>query len=267
MNEEEAPGVKSVNSPGRRRFFHVMAGAAGFTAVAGLSTQALAAKRFFKCLPEQLPCFLRGTHILTSSGNVPVEALSIGDRVITVSGQHRPIKWIGRRAFRRGATPNWPDNIQPIRVARSALSDSVPSTDLYLSPLHALYLDGVLIPVKHLVNGATIRPGTPEGIQDIEYFHIELETHDVVLAEGAPVETFREIDNREIFGNFAEYLRLYGREQHGIPPPYAPVAHYRGRRDRLKALLRLGVSRVVDVRDPIQVAYDRLAERAAVMAL
>ena len=155
---------------------------------------------------------LQGTRVLTSRGTEPVENLSIGDNVVTSRGEAKPIKWIGRRRFTQGPSSRWPDNVHPIRVARSALADNVPHADLYLSPMHALFIDGVLIPVKDLVNGTSISRSVPEGIQDIEYFHIELETHEVILAEGAPVETLLVTDGRENFTNFVEYERLYGRE-------------------------------------------------------
>jgi hypothetical protein len=211
-------------------------------------------------------CFLRGTTIRTEKGEVPVETLSIGDLVITKSGAARPIKWIGQRTYRGDAATSWPPQIVPIRVAKSALADNVPSVDLYLSPMHALYVDGVLIPVKHLINGTTIRPAMPEGVAAIEYFHVELDSHDVIFAGGAPAETFRDLDNRETFSNFAQFYRMYGRAE-ASTPAYAPYLHYRGRRDLVKARLRLGLSRVVDVRDPIQLAHGRLADRAALVAL
>lgn len=209
---------------------------------------------------------LRGTRILTARGSERIEDLSIGDCVINSRGEAKPIKWIGRRRFTQGPTAQWPDSVHPVRVARSALADNVPHTDLYLSPMHALFVDGVLIPVKDLVNGASIAYAVPEGTADIEYFHIELEIHEVILAEGAPVETLLVTDElgREHFSNFAEYQRRYGQDSASGMIPFAPVVGYLRARDHLKALLRLGVSTVVDVRDPIQVAYDRLAERATV---
>src|SRR5262245_24651161 len=99
-------------------------------------------------------------------------------------------------------------------------------------------------------------------MRDIEYFHIEPETHEVILAEGAPVETLLLTEGRESFSNFVEYERLYGPDVGPVMVPYAPMLFYSGGRKHLKALLRLGVSRLVDVRDPIQVAYDRIAARA-----
>ena len=177
-----------------------------------------------------------------------------------------PIKWIGRQVFRRGASARWPDSVHPICVTRSALADNVPHTHLYLSPLHALFIDGVLIQVGPLVNGTSIIPSAPKGMKDIEYFHIELATHQVILAEGAPVETHLNTNGREHFTNFLEYARLYGRET-GSSIPYAPVYGYSNARAHFKALLRLGISHVVDVRDPIQRTYDRIAARGSELGL
>lgn len=214
-------------------------------------------------------CMLRGTRVLTTRGAERIEDVQIGDSVITADGKAKPVKWIGRRRFTQGPTARWPENIHPVRVARSALAENVPHTDLYLSPMHALFIDGVLIPAKDLVNGTSIAYAVPEGTTDIEYFHIELDTHEVILAEGAPVETLLVTDEygREDFSNFAEYSRRYGRDSFPAMVSYAPVLGYLRGRDHLTALLRLGVSTVVDVRDPIQVAYDRLAARAATLCL
>jgi hypothetical protein len=251
--------LEKVN-PARRHFFHVVSALAAAAVVPALSKSAQARMP----LPPSRDgsCFLGGTRILTSRGAEAVENLSIGDYVVTSRGEAKPIKWIGRRRFTRGLSSRWPDSVHPIRVARSALADNVPHADLYLSPMHALFIDGVLIPVKDLVNGTSISRAAPEGMQDIEYFHIELETHEVILAEGAPVETLLVTHGRENFSNFVEYERRYGRETSPAMVPYAPVLGYCGARAHLKALLRLGVSQVVDVRDPIQVAYDRIATRA-----
>jgi hypothetical protein len=209
---------------------------------------------------------LRGTRILTRRGAERIECLSIGDRVVTTRGE-KPIKWIGRQHFGPGRSPRWPDNVHPIRVSRSAIADNVPLADLYLSPMQAVLIDDVLIEVKDLVNGTSITRAVPEGMTDIEYFHIELETHEVILAEGAPVETLLVTHGRERFSNFVEYERLYGQDTGSAMVPYAPVLAYSSARAHLKALLRLGVSQVIDVRDPIQVAYDRISARAACLAV
>jgi autotransporter-associated beta strand protein len=151
-------------------------------------------------------CYCRGTHILTSDGEVAVEELSVGDRVVTFTGEARPIRWIGRRAYDgRFIAKN--RDILPIRIAAGALAAGVPARDLWLSPEHSLCVDAVLVQAKHLVNGATITQA--KAVEQVEYFHIELDSHDVVLADGAPAETYVDCDNRLMFENGGEYTRLY----------------------------------------------------------
>jgi hypothetical protein len=99
----------------------------------------------------------------------------------------------------------------------------------------------------------------------IEYYHIDLGTHEVIYAEGALVESFMDDEGRESFSNFVQYERLYGPEGQPKMTPFAPVLRYRGRRQELKGLVRSLISNVVDFRDPIQIAYDQLAKRAEAM--
>jgi hypothetical protein len=88
----------------------------------------------------------------------------------------------------------------------------------------------------------------------------------VIYAEGALVESFLDDgSNRESFSNFIQYERLYGVERQSKMTPFAPILRYRGRRQELKGLVRSLISNVVDVRDPIQIAYDQLAQRAEVV--
>jgi hypothetical protein len=151
-------------------------------------------------------CYLAGTNILTPSGETPVEQLAIGDLVITHTGEARPIVWIGRRGY-DGRFASGNRSVLPIRIAAGALADGVPTRDLHVSPKHALWFDGVLIPAEKLLNGVSICQ--LEATQTIEYIHIELEAHDVILAEGAAAETFVHCDNRGMFQNSAEFEQLY----------------------------------------------------------
>jgi hypothetical protein len=204
--------------------------------------------------------------VSTPAGERPIEDLQIGDEVLTLSGP-RAVKWIGFDKYTKDDGRPWQPGVMPIRVARSAIADQAPHRDLYLSPAHRVFINGALIPVKYLVNGTTIAPAAPEGMAVIEYYHIEFNTHEVVLAEGAPVESFREDDSeREFFSNFVEYERLYGRDQARMTP-FAPILDYRNRRQRLAGLARSIVSNVVDVRDPIQLARDQLARRAEALSV
>ena len=151
-------------------------------------------------------CYLRGTLILTERGGTAVEDLAIGDEVVTFCGAARSIKWIGRRAYDgRFVAAN--RAVLPIRIEAGALDDGAPARDLWVSPEHALYIGGVLVPAGLLVNGMTIRQ--VESVERLEYFHIELEMHDVILAEGTPAESFVDCDNRGMFQNGAEFTALY----------------------------------------------------------
>jgi len=152
------------------------------------------------------PCYCTGTRILTDSGEVAVEALGIGDVVVTASGQHRPIRWIGTRSY-IGRFANTNPAVLPVCVKAGALADGIPTRDLWVSPDHALYLDSVLIPAEHLVNGTTILKA--ERVEGVTYWHIELDSHDVLLAGGAPAESFVDDGGRAIFHNAASYRALY----------------------------------------------------------
>ena len=153
-----------------------------------------------------IACFLRGTHVLSPDGEVAVEDLSIGDLLVTVSGAVKPIRWIGRRNYSgRFAVGN--RTILPILIRAGALADGVPRRDLLVSPKHAMFLNGMLIPAEHLTNGISIIQLA--ALDEIAYFHIELDDHDVIHAEGALAETFVDDENRGMFQNAHEYHRLY----------------------------------------------------------
>ena len=152
----------------------------------------------------------------------------------------------------------------PIQVARFAIDDHTPYSDLYLSPGHCVFFNEALIPVKYLVNETSIAQSTPSEMSALEYYHVELDTHEVIYAEGALVESY-DGSNRDNFSNFIQYERLYGAERQSKMTPFAPILRYHGRRQELNGLLRSLISNVVDVRDPIQIAYDQLAQRAEAM--
>ncbi|HEY0913017.1 MAG TPA: Hint domain-containing protein, partial [Bradyrhizobium sp.] len=157
-------------------------------------------------LVEASACYCPGTLILTSRGERPIEQLAIGDRLVTRSGARRRIRWIGRRSY-AGRFAAGQKHILPICIKAGALEAGLPRRDLWISPQHAMYLEGVLIEAKDLTNGVSIVQA--DQVEKVEYFHVELETHDVIFAEGALSESFLDDGSRGIFHNAPEYHALY----------------------------------------------------------
>jgi hypothetical protein len=154
-----------------------------------------------------IPCFVAGTRILTGSGGRKVETLKIGDEVLSArDGQERKIVWAGRRTVDIARHAN-PEKIMPVLIKAGAFGNGLPEHDLRLSPDHALFIDGHLIEAKTMVNGATII--RDRSTRFLTYHHIELETHDVVLAEGLPAETYLDSGNRQNFETDAGPLALH----------------------------------------------------------
>jgi Hint domain len=116
-----------------------------------------------------------------------------------------------------------------------------------------------------LINGSTIARIDATNLKEIEYFHIKLERHSVIYAEGAACETLRAVtavnsDSLE----FEEYRRLHG---DSLPDePVAPVLGYNGGRARLRGRIRSVVSHVVDIRSKLEIVRDGLRERAQTLA-
>jgi hypothetical protein len=148
-----------------------------------------------------LVCFVSGALVRTKRGEIAVEDLAVGDLAVTASGEARPIQWLGCRRIERPLRDQW-----PVRVMAGAFGDGLPARDLLLSPGHAVCVDvmgEVFVPVGKLTNGATI---AQVEVPDVTYWHVELETHDVLLAEGLPCESYMDAGNRAFFGR--EYGRL-----------------------------------------------------------
>lgn len=203
-------------------------------------------------------CFLSGTRIRTPRGDVPVETLAAGDLVQTIDGRMQPITWVGRKIAERASDGTWSGDVAPVRIARSALGPLLPERDLYLSPAHALYIDGILVPVRNLINGRSIAQVVVEG-DTIEYFHIQLASHDVVLAEGVPAETLLAARDLAADG-WDEAMLPPPPTDGGDPVPYAPIVPAYGA--VVRSRLRTAIAPLVDRRQPVDIIWERIAERA-----
>jgi hypothetical protein len=184
-------------------------------------------------LGYDLACYAAGTRIATVSDAMPVEALRPGDLVRTVFGGSVPVLWVGERRIVCGDHPN-PAAVWPVRVAANAFEPGVPHRDLVLSPNHAVFTDGVLIPVKHLINGSTI---ARIKVDQVTYHHVELARHDVLLAEGLPAESYLDTGNRGMFarGHGPVPLSRTSRARQAVAPLATDEARVRPVWQRLAA--------------------------------
>jgi VCBS repeat-containing protein len=145
-----------------------------------------------------LICLARGTLVATPDGEVSVEDLRPGDLVLTADGRAEPVRWIGSRQL-TSADLVADASLRPVRIAAGAFGPGRPARDLRVSPQHRVLLtgwhaellfgeDSLLVPAKGLVDDHMVRIDT--GDHDVEYFHVLLDRHEVLLTEGLPTESF-----------------------------------------------------------------------------
>jgi hypothetical protein len=164
---------------------------------------------FFSTAAAAVPCYAAGTRILTADGERNVEDLAEGDMVMVRTGDHqapRAVKWLGRRRIDLTAHAH-PNQAAPIRILRDAVGPNLPHRDLLVSPDHCLLIEGWLIPALLLVNDMTI--AREQGLASVEYFHVELFGHGILLAEGLPAESYLDTGNRSFFANAGRALLLH----------------------------------------------------------
>jgi hypothetical protein len=156
-----------------------------------------------------MPCFRAGTLVQTPRGKIAVEALAEGDTVLAwepdggVSAQ--PIVWIGHRAINCQSHPR-PAVVWPVRIRAGAFGENQPCRDLYLSPDHAVFVDGGLIPVKLLIDGDAIVQCPTRAVT---YYHLELPRHALLRSEGLLTESFLDTGCRANFANGGAQVALF----------------------------------------------------------
>jgi hypothetical protein len=183
-------------------------------------------------------CFLRGTLIRGLDGYRPIETLAVGDLLPTHFSGEAEIRKVTSFTVSRDEAGNWPEDCRLVRVSAGALGENVPAADLFVTNSHAIFLDGVLVPIGSLVNGKTIR--FENDFETPEYFHIEFARHDVIDAEGALCESLRD----------------------AATEPCAPVLAFNGGRSEFASHLRSAVAPLIDRRRPLDRIRDGLEARA-----
>ncbi|MBT56492.1 MAG: hypothetical protein CMF72_24230 [Mameliella sp.] len=156
-------------------------------------------------------CFAAGTLIATPAGDVPVETLQTGDQIRTADGRDVAVKWLGHLSYR----PLFCSGKHlPVRIRAGALGDGLPLADLVVTADHGMIIDGLVVNASALINGTTIDFVPVKELPDrLTVYHVETDAHDVILANGAPAETFIDYRDRRAFDNFGEYLELCGCER------------------------------------------------------
>lgn len=170
--------------------------------------------------PLRMACFAAGTRIRTPSGLVAVDALVPGDVATTVlGGPSAIVRWVGRRWADCRRHPR-PLDVMPICVRPGAFAPGAPAWNLYLSPDHAVYVDGMLVAIRDLENGHSI---AQQDTESVTYFHVELDRHDIVLAEGLPVESYLDRGDRALFSNGGQVV-TFGPSMVAAPSATWPCA-------------------------------------------
>ncbi len=188
-------------------------------------------------------CFLRGTLVQTPDGYRTIETLKAGNHVVARFASVAAIKAIDSFTLeRRGG--EWVGASRPVRIKRNALGKGMPAIDLCVTASHAVVVDDVLVPVVNLVNGTSIVFETARGRNTLDFFHIELDRHDVLDVQGAACES--------LLRPAAELC--------------LPMLSFNGHRSALKSRLRSALSVVVDRRQPLDIIRDTIEERGLELA-
>ena len=164
-----------------------------FTNSSGLSTLKI------DSLSAAVTCYLEGTGIATPGGRVAVEDLQPGDRILTADGGTTTVRWLGIQPIDTASVT--PAKAFPVRFAAGSIAPGVPSRDLYVSPDHAMEIDGILYNATALVNGRSITQAAQMPREGFTYYHIDTGRHELVLAEDAASETYLDAVGREAFVN------------------------------------------------------------------
>lgn len=170
-------------------------------------------------------CFLSGTMIKTPAGEVAVETLRLGDEVtayVDGSLQSRRIVWAGK-AHAEVRTHLADDQAgYPVRICKDAIVEGVPYKDMLITPEHCLFFSGRFVPVRMLVNGASIFYDT--SITSYDYFHVETEQHSVLMADGMLTESYLDTGNRRTFSQSGSVVALGGTPQDWATDAAVPLS-------------------------------------------
>lgn len=141
---------------------------------------------------QSVPCFAAGTMIATAIGEVPVERLRVGDRVLTLDRGYQPVRWSGR--FHVGAASGRDE----VEFAPGSLGGGFPSRPLRVTACHRMLLSDARLaryfgetevlaaaghfPARSGIVRRAARPGA-------RFHHFLLPAHEIIFANRVPSES------------------------------------------------------------------------------
>lgn len=149
--------------------------------------------------PDPPPfCFSKGAEISTPTGRRLVEDLRAGDSVLTEDGRTVTIAWIGASSYERRHAAR-EDRLRPVHLHAHAFGRGLPERELVLSPQHRIVVEGAacellfgteraFVVARHLTAPFA---SMPEPEADVTYFHVLLERHEILIANGLPCESLQ----------------------------------------------------------------------------
>ena len=172
-------------------------------------------------------CFATGTTILTPDGERAIETLQPGDRVVTHDGRSTPVIWVARQTV---VNPRFVElGRKPVRIDAGALGPDLPNGPLTVTADHALLFGDMLVNAGTLAEDGTPIRFLPlsEMPTKFVWWHVELENHEVVLANGVPAESFIDYVGRSGFDNYDDYLALAGADRLIPEMPFVRISAHR----------------------------------------
>lgn len=181
---------------------NVTAPSGSYTQIVFTETSGMGSLEINTLTTGAITCYCEGTRIATPCGFKLVENLSAGDKVLTADGRTVDVQWLGRQSV--NPPLSLPTKVNPVCISAGALGDGLPERDLWVSPDHAIALDGYLVNASALRNGSTIYTVPSMPLTGFTYFHVECDNHELLLAEGVAAESYLDNPSRDVFDNAAE---------------------------------------------------------------
>ncbi len=166
-------------------------------------------------------CYAKGTKILTRRGNVPIELIHCDDKLatrgifdentakLTIDTKFKPVIWKSHFTIN-----NLNVFSRPVCIKKDALGKDRPFEDLYVSPTHGILFNGKRVHAFNLINGTTIVQEYP--YDEVTYYHVELEEHSIITANGVLSESYLDDCNRDLFEDVSVHAEV---------PLYNPFKH------------------------------------------